>query len=415
MGEQQVAIATLLYSTAYLPGVFTLGYQLRKLEKGSDVALLLVVSRNLYQEVLTELSLDILRTLFTEIIAVDPVEGVPGNEENLKLLKRPELEFTFLKARLWELNYDRVLYLDSDTLPLSNDVFRLFEDYPINQNQIAGAPDVGWPDMFNSGVLLLAPNKELAQSLQEFISDNVSMDGADQGILNQFFNAYCSRGIEKVEQRWIRLPFIYNVTMPNYGYQSSPATRFFKQQIKLVHFIGENKPWKGWSEEENGYTSEWNETFLKFQSEYDLAEHMKSLNLEPKSSAWKESMTQLHEQPERVFPDEPTQQPVLETPSGVTPPTHVTPSVPSVSSASSAPPVPSISSVPPVPSVPAGPGASALPPTNQKKDTSATAIASKRRESNTPKVERVFPEDSEDLQRQTFQYGLNSGTLNRQK
>lgn len=303
-----IAIATLLYSADYLPGVFTLGYQLKKLRGDKNVALLLLVSKDLYHDVLTQLSLEILRSLFTDIIVVDPIQGITGNEDNLKLLKRPELYFTLVKARLWELKYDRVLYLDGDTLPLNADVFNLFENYPVEQNQIAGAPDVGWPDMFNSGVLLLAPDDELARSLRKFISNNVSMDGADQGVLNQFFNAHCNWGIENIEQRWIRLPFIYNVTMPNYGYQSSPATKFFKQQIKLVHFIGENKPWKGWYGDNNGYSTQWNKVFSEFQSEYSLSNYMKSLKLEPTSSAWRESLVQSQQEPERIFPEQLSQE-----------------------------------------------------------------------------------------------------------
>lgn len=383
MSEPRVAIATLLYSTAYLPGVFTLGYQLKKLRGDRNVNLLLLASRNLYQEVLTELSLDILRNLFTEIIAVDPIKGVSDNDENLKLLKRPELHFTLAKARLWELKYDKVLYLDGDTLPLSNDIFNLFEDYPINQNQVAGAPDVGWPDMFNSGVLLLAPDEELAQSLQNFISDNVSMDGADQGILNQFFNAHCNRGIENVQQGWIRLPFIYNVTMPNYGYQSSPASKFFRQQIKLVHFIGENKPWKGWYEDENGYSSQWTKVFLEFQSEYGLAQYIKGLRLEPCPSAWRESIAHSQQEPERVFPDQVAQKPVtiatgISTATGTandgaTHTTSITPIVPII---------PNIHTT------------STETATTEKECHNTGTITPEQQRLASPGVERIFPEDS---------------------
>lgn len=299
---RKVAVATLLYSADYLPGVFTLGYQLQKFRGERDVELLLLVSRDLYQETLSELSVDVLSKLYSKILVVDPIEGFAENEENLKLLKRPELKFTLVKARLWGLEYDQVLYLDGDTLPLSPDVFNLFEDVEVQHSEIAGAPDVGWPDMFNSGVLLLAPDGEMAQHLRLFIKETASLDGADQGILNQFFNANCNRGIESIEQKWIRLPFIYNVTMPNYGYQSSPATKYFKQQIKLVHFIGENKPWRGWSGEENEYSSHWNKVFTEFQIEYGLSPYMEQLNVRASPSPWKESLEENRQEPERVFP-----------------------------------------------------------------------------------------------------------------
>ncbi|AQZ17244.1 GLG2 (YJL137C) and GLG1 (YKR058W) [Zygosaccharomyces parabailii] len=300
---RNTAVATLLYSEDYLPGVFTLGYQLRMLKGDRNIAILLLVSRDLYQDILSELSIDVLRKLYTQILVVDPIEGTAQNNENLKFLKRPELYFTLVKARLRELEYDQVLYLDGDTLPLSSDVFDLFEQVEVQHSEVAGAPDVGWPDMFNSGVLLLAPNAEMALRLKQFIKDNASLDGADQGILNQFFNANCDKGgIKHVEQRWIRLPFIYNVTMPNYGYESSPATTYFKQQIKLVHFIGENKPWRGWRGNDNDYSSHWNEVFLDFQSEYGLSQHMEKLNLELSPPPWKESLEEYQQEPERVFP-----------------------------------------------------------------------------------------------------------------
>ena len=61
----------------------------------------------------------------------------------------------------------------------------------------------------------------------------ISFDGADQGLLNQY---YASRP-------WKRLSFTYNCT-PSAEYQWEPAYRYHKSSIKAVHFIGKDKPWR---------------------------------------------------------------------------------------------------------------------------------------------------------------------------
>lgn len=50
-------------------------------------------------------------------------------------------------------------------------------------------------------------------------------------MLNDFFQG-----------KWTRLPFVYNVT-PSATYSYLPAYRRFGSQIKIVHFIGAEKPW----------------------------------------------------------------------------------------------------------------------------------------------------------------------------
>lgn len=55
--------------------------------------------------------------------------------------------------------------------------------------------------------------------------------GGDQGILNDFF------------REWRRLPFVFNVT-PSASYSYTPAYKKFFDDIKVVHFIGVNKPWQ---------------------------------------------------------------------------------------------------------------------------------------------------------------------------
>nr|CAD7405472.1 unnamed protein product [Timema poppensis] len=60
--------------------------------------------------------------------------------------------------------------------------------------------------------------------------------GGDQGLLNQFFSDWASQDIGR------HLPFIYNMcSSATYSYL--PAYKQFGELVKIVHFIGPNKPW----------------------------------------------------------------------------------------------------------------------------------------------------------------------------
>lgn len=68
-------------------------------------------------------------------------------------------------------------------------------------HEFAAVPDVGWPDIFNSGVLVLTPGEDKFNQLMELQKSKGSWDGGDQGLLNEW------RGSD-----WHRLSFIYNTT-----------------------------------------------------------------------------------------------------------------------------------------------------------------------------------------------------------
>lgn len=222
------AYATLLIGESYLPGVLTLGQKLKQLETNHKLLILLDTSS------ISSDNIALIESIYDEIIPIDNEIIKSPLEKLVDQLNRSELSITYSKLLLWNLiNYDSIVYLDSDVLPMIN-FDDIFENYPIESNQIAASPDSGWPDIFNSGVFKLKPNKEIFNKLIDFTKDsNNSFDGADQGLLNEFFNL-----------NWIRLPYLYNVT-PNYrhDYQYLPAFNRFFKDIKILHYIGNVKPW----------------------------------------------------------------------------------------------------------------------------------------------------------------------------
>lgn len=308
-----LGVFTLLYDTNYLPGVIVLGISLRRILEiqPRNVSLGVLVDKLK----LTPAQLSLIELFFDDIIDVSPIQSQLSEKLNDEL-GRPELDKTFTKVTLWSLsNYDKILYLDADTLPLipkresEGSVLDLLSvDFP--KHKIMAAPDSGFPDIFNSGVFVLRPDTEDYQSLYELSqlqNSGVSFDGADQGLLNQYFNTepdwinnLITQGLvssfQAEDANWIRIPFLYNVTpsaqyeyLPAYKYfsprsdatpgdldlgQKSPrgsekelneevvdssrdtASKYFssalkftstKSNIKVMHFIGPLKPWKAYS------------------------------------------------------------------------------------------------------------------------------------------------------------------------
>lgn len=141
-------------------------------------------------------------------------------------MDRPDLISTFTKIELWrQTQFDRIVYIDSDVVAVRapDELLSLDVDF-------AAAPDVGWPDIFNSGVMVLRPNIQDYYSLRALAERGISFDGGDQGLLNTHF------------KNWHRLSFTYNCT-PNGNYQYLPAYKHFESTISLLHFIGPQKPW----------------------------------------------------------------------------------------------------------------------------------------------------------------------------
>lgn len=198
----------------------------------------------------THTDLDRVQALYDYIIPVERIRNpVPAN---LYLMGRPDLAFAFTKIALWrQVQFRKVVYLDADVVALRalDELFDL--DVPF-----AAAPDIGWPDAFNTGVMVLTPNMGDYWALQTMAATGDSFDGADQGLLNQYYE----------NRNWHRLSFTYNCT-PNAQYQWEPAYRYYKSKISAVHFIGKDKPWS--SGRKGPGVGTYNELLARWWAVYD--------------------------------------------------------------------------------------------------------------------------------------------------
>ncbi|KAM9190055.1 glycogenin-1 [Dugong dugon] len=216
------AFVTLTTNDAYAKGALVLGSSLKQHRTTRRLAVLTTPQ-------VSDSMRKVLETVFDEVIMVDVLDS--GDSAHLTLMKRPELGVTLTKLHCWSLTqYSKCVFMDADTLVLAN-IDDLFE-----REEFSAAPDPGWPDCFNSGVFVYQPSVETYNQLLQFASEKGSFDGGDQGLLNTFFSNWATTDIRK------HLPFIYNLSSISI-YSYLPAFKVFGANAKVVHFLGQTKPW----------------------------------------------------------------------------------------------------------------------------------------------------------------------------
>ncbi|XP_014229687.1 glycogenin-1 isoform X1 [Trichogramma pretiosum] len=216
------AWVTLATNDSYSLGALVLAHSLRRVGTPHDLVVLITpgVSQSMR---------DKLASIFTQVQEVNVLDS--KDDTNLAVLNRPELGITFTKLHCWKLTqYEKCVFLDADVLVIKN------SDELFERDELSAAPDVGWPDCFNSGVFVYAPSDARFADLVAFANSHGSFDGADQGLLNLYFHDWAHKDIAK------HLPFIYNMcSVAMYSY--APAYRQYGENVKIVHFIGNTKPW----------------------------------------------------------------------------------------------------------------------------------------------------------------------------
>lgn len=218
------SFVTLATNTNYVLGALTLAQSLRKVNTTKQLTILITKEVGSQEALVLQL-----RRVFDHVELVDLLDS--QDAANLDLLRRPELGVTFTKLHCWRLTqFAKCVFLDADCLCVQN-VDDLFL-----RDEFSAATDIGWPDCFNSGVFVFKPSMDTYRSLLAFAIQTGSFDGGDQGLLNSYFSSWST------DESSRRLPFVYNMTT-NVTYSYAPAFKQFRAQVKIVHFIGAQKPW----------------------------------------------------------------------------------------------------------------------------------------------------------------------------
>jgi len=216
------AFVSLTTNDAYSSGAYVLAKSLRA--TNTTRKLVLLITEGVSAEVRQKLS-----SVWDDLIDVTILDSM--DTETLALMKRPELGVTFSKLRAWTLvQFKKCVFLDADTLVMQN-IDDLFD-----REEISAAPDIGWPDNFNTGVFVFRPSLETYSRLLNHAKTHGSYDGGDQGLLNDYFSWWASRDIAH------HLPFTYNM-VSNICYSYAPAYRRYGSDVKIIHFLGSIKPW----------------------------------------------------------------------------------------------------------------------------------------------------------------------------
>ncbi|OBT85586.1 hypothetical protein VE02_06689 [Pseudogymnoascus sp. 03VT05] len=220
--------ATLLLNDLYLPGALVLAHSLRDAGTTKKLAVLVTLD-SVSVDAMVEL-----QRVYDHIIPVDRM--VNQQPQNLSLMDRVDLHSTFTKITLWkQLQFRRIVYMDADMV-----AWRAPDELFAVDAAFSAAPDIGWPDIFNTGLMVLTPNMGDYWALYAMAQRGISFDGADQGLLNMHF-----------KNSFNRLSFTYNVT-PSAHYQYIPAYKHFQSSISATHFIGKEKPWTQGREASHG-------------------------------------------------------------------------------------------------------------------------------------------------------------------
>ncbi|KAI1313120.1 glycosyltransferase family 8 protein [Xylaria venustula] len=211
--------ATLLLTDTYLPGALVLAHSLRDAGTTKKLAALVTLD-SISAEAVTEL-----KSVYHYIIPVPRIRN--AQPANLQLMNRTDLHSAFTKINLWkQTQFRKIVYIDADVV-----AYRAPDELFDIAHPFSAAPDIGWPDLFNTGVMALTPNMGDYYAMMAMAERGISFDGADQGLINTHFR-----------NNYNRISFTYNVT-PSAHYQYVPAYRHFQSSINMVHFIGSDKPW----------------------------------------------------------------------------------------------------------------------------------------------------------------------------
>jgi lipopolysaccharide biosynthesis glycosyltransferase len=210
MAKKKNSYVTLV-SSDYIRGVIALDKSLKKVD--SEVELLVMY---------WDLSDDDIKYLKSNGIKLIKVNRIESKKSSGRYVD------TYNKLNIWNLNIEKVIFLDSDCVVLKN-IDHLFDI----DCEFAACEDNGVElgrSLFNTGVMLIKPNKKIFKDMLSKIDVYPSYDGSDQGFLNAYF------------------PFFDNIVLEQ---KYNVLKRIFRHHrelwktidVHVLHFVG-RKPWE---------------------------------------------------------------------------------------------------------------------------------------------------------------------------
>ena len=158
-----------------------------------------------------------------------PVERITSKKAGIGDNK-PRLNdfiYTYSKLHIFGYDeYDRIIFLDSDLIVVKC-IDHLFEE--VTSDFAACACTPYWEDRFNSGVMVIRPDKRVFRDMMKKKDTLYTYDGSDQGFLNTYF------------RNWQKLDIKYNAGKRIF---SETPDHWSEIDHHVIHFVG-GKPWLG--------------------------------------------------------------------------------------------------------------------------------------------------------------------------
>ncbi|EJD03848.1 nucleotide-diphospho-sugar transferase [Fomitiporia mediterranea MF3/22] len=288
MSKAKGAFATLLSSPTYVAGTLVLDYTLR--EVGSKYPLVVMVSSGVPKECLDVLAIRKIKTI--------PVERLTPKVEGSAILDE-RFSDTWCKLAAFNLvDYERVVLLDSDMI-VRKSMDELIE-MPLNDGWIAAVhvcacnprridyypadwipencafssipypPEIkeGCPrpyTLLNSGTVVLTPSTQTFREIEHHLATSPSVEKyrfPDQDLLAEFFYG-----------KWKPLPYTFNALKT---LRVIHEKLWRDEDIRCVHYILGDKPWKKRPNREEGkqgphyeVNSWWWDAYFRLQREIE--------------------------------------------------------------------------------------------------------------------------------------------------
>lgn len=233
------AYVTLLSNRSYLKGVLVLCRSLKAVQ--AQYPLYCVLSVSVEDDVQKELEREGIRCIRLVHAAVDGNVNPEGQGFS-------HWNFTFDKLLIWGLTqFEKVVFLDSDMLIVRN-IDGLFEREPFSavcaDSSYPG--NEGWAGGLNSGLMVIAPDKETEKQLLQCVklvveeSQKQNKLVGDQDVVKYFISDFGQRGALHLDEGYNIFADHLTYYIRHLGYSLGNKTG---KPIYVVHFIGKAKPW----------------------------------------------------------------------------------------------------------------------------------------------------------------------------
>lgn len=191
-----------------------------------------------------------------EVVVLSPdLEETPAGADRLvrvdteayRAIRRTQSAFgqsVFYKLDLFRLDYDRVIYLDTDLL-IVDDISELWNPnrygdhalYGVRESADIGLKHAVWQGKINAGLLLVNRpwlGEEVFQQLLKIAVEGRSYDSGDQGVIHEFLSRPGNQDQVGTLSPGFNLPTCVRV---------DGDWEQFAPLAKVWHFLGPRKPW----------------------------------------------------------------------------------------------------------------------------------------------------------------------------